>query len=107
MWYPDVIAVSAVVGASAAVAVAFRWFRHREHLATLAATQEPAGTVEARLRRLEAQVDRATEAVDAVAVELERVGEGQRFLAAQLADRVPAPAPPAAIEPRVRVVTPH
>jgi len=42
-------------------------------------------------------VDRATEAVDAVAVEVERVGEGQRFLAAQLADRVPAPAPPAAI----------
>jgi hypothetical protein len=39
-------------------------------------------------------VERVTEAVDAVAVEMERVGEGQRFLAAQLADRTAASGPP-------------
>jgi hypothetical protein len=111
MLYPDLIAVAAVVGAAATVAVTFRWFRHREHLATLSATQGPPGAldgaVDARLRRLEAQVERVTEAVDAVAVEVERVGEGQRFLAAQLADRVPAPAPPPAVHAGGRVVTPH
>jgi hypothetical protein len=115
MWYPDLIAVSTAVGAAAAVAVAFRWFRHREHLATLAASQEPAGVIEARLRRLEGQMARVTEAVDAVALEMERVGEGQRFLAAHLTDRVPAPAsplvPPSALPPAVQargqIVTPH
>jgi hypothetical protein len=119
MWYPDLIAVSTALGATAAVAVAFRWFRHREHLAALAATHEPAGAMEARLRRLEGQVERVTEAVDAVAVEMERVGEGQRFLAAQLADRtaasgpppvlpsVPPPARPTAVPAHGRIVTPR
>jgi hypothetical protein len=111
MLYPDLIAVAAVVGAAATVAVTFRWFRHREHLATLSATQGAPGRARWSGRRAaapaRAQVERVTEAVDAVAVEVERVGEGQRFLAAQLADRVPAPAPPPAVHAGGRVVTPH
>ena len=106
MWYPDLLAVP-VVGATAAI-VAFGWFRHRERLAALtpAASAESAAALAERLAHLEAQVARVTQAVDAVAVEVERVGEGQRFIAAQLAERPPAlrdvPAPA-----RGRVVTPH
>jgi hypothetical protein len=104
MWYPDLIAVSTVVAATAAVAVTFRWFRHRERLATLAAQHAPPDGVEARLRRIEAQLERVTGTMDAIAVEMERVGEGQRFLAARLVERPPAPP---AHQLHGRIVTPH
>jgi hypothetical protein len=110
MWYPDLLAVP-VVGATAIV-VAFGWFRHRERLAALAPADADPGALAARLAQLEAQVARVTQAVDAVAVEVERVGEGQRYLAAQLSERAsslaaaagPPDGPPQA---RGRVVTPH
>ena len=68
----------AVFGFPATVAIAFRWFRHRERMAAGAARHDPA--VEARLARLE-------QALDGVAIEMERMGEGQRFVTRLLADR--------------------
>jgi len=53
---------------------------------------------------LEQRLERMEQAIDAVAVEMERLGEAHRFTAKLLAERleaVPAPRPPA------RVVTPH
>jgi hypothetical protein len=48
-------------------------------------------------------VDQLTTAVDTIAVELERVAEGQRFVTKLLAERV---APPAH-RPGERSITPH
>ena len=44
------------------------------------------------------RLDRLEQAVDAIAIEMERVSEGQRFVARVLSER-PAPAPPNAAEP--------
>ena len=85
----------AVFGFPAATAVAFRWFRHRERLAVAgAARQDPAA--EARLARLE-------QALDAVAVEVERMSEGQRFVTRLLADRAAERGPTRAAEPTLDV----
>ena len=58
----------------------------------------------ARVDALEQRLERMEQAIDAVALEMERLGEAHRFTAKLLAERleaVPAPRPPA------RVVTPH
>ncbi len=106
---PSLIVLPAAIGIPAAVVLAFRWFRHREHMATLAPPPEPTHGLEARLARLdrvEAQIEHLARAVDAVAVEVERISEGQRFVTKLLAERPPAlPDVPAA--QRGRVVTPH
>jgi hypothetical protein len=50
-------------------------------------------------RPIDQRLERIEQAVDAIAVEMERVSEGQRFTTKLLADRVspaPAPAAPAA-----------
>ena len=41
------------------------------------------------LRALEARLARIEQAVDAIAIEVERVAEGQRFTTSLLSDRVP------------------
>lgn len=88
-----------IIGIPSAVLLTFRWFRHREHMATVARGHEHSPALEERLGRLE-------QAVDAIAVEMERVGEGQRFVTKLLADRAPArPEVPAA--QHGRVITPH
>ncbi|GJG86834.1 hypothetical protein tb265_20150 [Gemmatimonadetes bacterium T265] len=93
---PEVFIVPFVFGIPAVVVLAFRWFRHREHMAALAPPR--ADVLEARLEHLQ-------RAVEAVAVEVERIGEGQRFLTRAAAERaLPQPDLPAA---RGRVVTPH
>jgi hypothetical protein len=55
--------------------------------------RRPAGPATADVERLEARLVRIEQAVDAIAVEVERVAEGQRFTAAVLADRGASPAP--------------
>ena len=58
----------------------------------------------ARTDALERRLDRMEQAIDTIALEMERLGEAHRFTAKLLAERleaVPAPRPPA------RVVTPH
>jgi len=53
-----------------------------------------------------ARLERIEQAVDAVALEMERIGEGQRFVTKLLAER-PTPISDAQSLQRGRVVTPH
>lgn len=100
MFPSEVVVIPVTFGIPAAVVLAFRWFRHREHMATLGAPPAPehARAVEARLARLE-------QAVESVAIEVERVTEGQRFIARLLTERPPLLADPSAAG-RERVNTP-
>jgi len=54
---------------------------------------------------IEQRLERIEQAVEAVAVEMERVAEGQRFTAKLLAERAASRAPSAGTAPRVD--TPH
>jgi len=54
-------------------------FKHKEKMASLQAPQDQS-TIDARLQRVE-------QAMDAVAVEIERIGESQRFLTKVLTDK--------------------
>jgi hypothetical protein len=51
------------------------------------------GDVAARLQRME-------QAIDSIAIEVERISEGQRFTTKLLAERVPAPGSLSAPDPR-------
>lgn len=95
--------ISVLVAIPTAAAVAFRWFGHRERMAQLEASP-PAAPADDRLARVE-------RAVEAIAVEVERLGEGQRFVTRLLTEqqqRLPPHGPPSlAPSPRERVNTPH
>ncbi len=52
-------------------------------------------------------LDHLVNAVDAIAVEVERISEAQRFTAKVLAERTEAAAAPARIAAPERVITPH
>jgi len=101
---PEIIIVPVTFGIPALVVLAFRWFKHRERMAPLAPPAEAPHALEARLARIE-------QAVEAVAIEMERVSEGQRFVTRLLAERptpvLPDTAPAALAQQRGRVVTPH
>ena len=79
---PEVFIVPAVFGIPAAVILAKMWFRHKETMARLGSSPE-------RTRELEDRMVRVEQAVDAIAVEVERIGEGQRFVTKLLSDRAP------------------
>ena len=96
---PEIVVIPFVFGIPATVMVIRMWFRHQEKMATLRQPTASQPIIEARLERVE-------QALDAIAVEMERVGEGQRFLTRLLADR-PQALPDAADAKRGRVVTPH
>jgi hypothetical protein len=81
-------------------AVAFRWFRYRERVAAVAAQPGPVAELEARLARME-------RALEGVAVEMERMGEGQRFVTRVLAERGTAASPDAWATAGGRVLTPR
>ena len=95
-----------VVAAVAVIAVAGMAFarmpdRHRERMASLGSSPSTNRELESRLKRIE-------EAVDTIAIEMERMGEGQRFITKLLADRAPAEQlreRPAGAN--ARVTTPH
>ncbi|MEO8336318.1 MAG: hypothetical protein ABI664_15170 [bacterium] len=92
MLNPQVVIPLAVVLATP-VAMFYRWLQHRERLAAL--RSRSAIDAEADAERL-AHLERA---VEAIALEVERVGEGQRYLTRVLAERplpLPVEAPPAA-----------
>ncbi len=59
-----------------------------------------------RLDAIEARLVRMEETIDSVAVEMERIAEGQRFTAKLLAERA-SPAAPAPVPRDSRYVTPH
>jgi cytochrome c-type biogenesis protein CcmH/NrfG len=95
---PEMIIVPAIFGIVAAVVSLRLLLRHREKMASIATSQSKP-VAEERLERLE-------HAVEAIALEMERVGEGQRFLTKVLAERLPA----SGIRPGLdqgRVITPH
>jgi hypothetical protein len=99
MMLKQVIALLLVFGLPAAIVLVRMRFAHREKMATLVRAPEQTRALEARLERVE-------QAVDAIALEVERVGEGQRFLTKLLAERA-APHPNTPASPRERVSTPH
>ena len=93
----EVLLAVIMVGMPSAVVLARMWFKHRERMGLL---PNQAAALEQRMERLE-------QAVDAVALEVERVGEGQRFLAKVLTERAPDVLVPGRDTPRDRPVTPH
>jgi hypothetical protein len=81
---PEAIVVPIVFGIPAAVMITKMWFSHKEKMAGLSAPKG-ASMIDARLERVE-------QAVESIAIEMERVSEGQRFVTKLLIDRAP-PAP--------------
>jgi hypothetical protein len=101
----EVIVIPIVFGMPTLVILVKMWLGYRERQAMRQQTMMPnAEEILARLERIE-------QSVEAVAVEMERIGEGQRFttkLLAERAERVASPMPETAIRrPPERVVTPH
>jgi hypothetical protein len=98
---PEVIVVPVLVALPSIVIVIRMWLRHREKMAALGQTTRPSAELEARMQRVE-------QAVEAIAIEMERVGEGQRFLTKVLTDRLPSlPTSPSSQPQSGRVITPH
>jgi hypothetical protein len=97
--YQELIGLTVVVTVSAIVVVGIvkMWFSHQERIAGLQAPPEPNALLDARLERVE-------QTVESIAIEMERVSEGQRFVTRLLSER--AQVPPAAL-PKEREVTPH
>jgi predicted ATP-dependent serine protease len=89
-----VIATSIVTSAVVIISVT-RMLVHRNKSSAIAPSQ---------VREIETQLRELASSVDAIAIEVERISEGQRFTTKLLADR----ANPAAEAPRPpRVITPH
>lgn len=77
------------------------WFRHKERMASLTGATTANPMIEARLARIE-------EAVETIAIEMERMGEGQRFVTKLLADRAAQSLPESPKKSDGgRVTTPH
>jgi hypothetical protein len=85
---PEVIIVPVVFGLPTIVLVLRMWLGYRERMATRQ-TLPPAVAqdIVARLERLE-------QGLDALAIETERIGEGQRFTTRLLSERVSERATP-------------
>ena len=77
---PEIVIVPIVIGIPSFVVFARMWFKHKEKMATLAGTPTNNPALDARLSRIE-------EAVETIAIEMERMGEGQRFVTKLLAER--------------------
>jgi hypothetical protein len=104
---PEIIIVPAVFAIPGLVIFFRMWFRHKEKMAEMTGATKSNPMLEARLSRIE-------EAVETLAVEIERMGEGQRFVTKLLAERTGALPEPAKSNAAVvgagaagRVTTPH
>jgi len=87
-----ILAILAIVAGS--VGITRMAFAHREKMASLGSAPATNPVLEARLARME-------EALDAIAVEVERMGEGQRFVTKLLAERSGEPQRAAGGAPRL------
>ena len=96
----EVIIVPTVFALPCIVIFAKMWFRHKEKMITLRGAGANIPALEARLARIE-------EAVDTIAVEIERMGEGQRFVAKLLSERSPQLPEASKGSTSGRVTTPH
>ncbi len=77
---PEVIIVPIVFGLPAAVAITRMYFKHQEKMAELQRGSGAGLEINQRLERVESSIE-------AIAVEMERVGEGQRFVTKLLSER--------------------
>lgn len=97
---PEIIIIPVIFAASSFVLTVRMLLRHREKMATLQAGAGRSFDLESRLERIE-------QSVDTIAIEMERIGEGQRFVTKLLAERPATPLAEAKNPPRERVITPH
>jgi hypothetical protein len=72
--------VPIVFGLPAAVAITRMYFKHQEKMAELQRGSAPSSEMSQRLERVESSVE-------AIAIEMERIGEGQRFVTKLLSER--------------------
>lgn len=94
---PELIGITVVVTIPAIVIVLRMWLAHKERMAGLTGPKENASLLDARLERVE-------QTVESIAIEMERVSEGQRFVTKLLSERAREAS---AALPRERVITPH
>jgi hypothetical protein len=78
------VAVPLAIGCATSVGLLLRWLQHRERMARIAADRDRPPMEDARLARLE-------QAMEDMALEVERVGEGQRYVTRLLSERAAAP----------------
>jgi hypothetical protein len=77
--------VAGVVGMGCMTGILITWMKHRR------GKQLPTPELMHRLDEIADRVNRIETAVDATAIEVERISEGQRFTTRLLADRAGAP----------------
>ena len=77
--FPEVIIVPAIFAIPSSVIALKLWLGHKERMAKLAGANMLSPDAD-RMARVE-------QAIEAIAVEMERLGEGQRFLTRVLSDR--------------------
>ena len=100
MHNPEVVIVPIVFAIPAIVILAKMSFRHKEKMAELQVGPQRNSDLEARLDRIE-------QAVDTIAIEMERIGEGQRFVTKLLAERPSQAQLEQKNQQRDRTITPH
>lgn len=99
--YSDAIIAAMVIGMPSLVVTVWMILRHREKMTKRDVLPGASATgIEARLARLE-------DAIDGIALEMERLGEGQRFTAKLLAERGSRAETPVVARPPERISTPH
>jgi hypothetical protein len=96
---PEVVIIPIVFALPTFAIVVRMVLKHREKMAELNRGAPPPAALEERLARVE-------NSVDAIAIEMERVGEGQRFLVKVLSDRNQLPAGAPSSSPP-KTTTPH
>jgi len=87
-------------GAIIACAAAFAWAKWLKHRYDELKVERATAADAARLARLET-------AIEALAVELERIGETQRYTLKVLDEHLPRALPSGQIDKEPRVITPH
>jgi hypothetical protein len=81
----EAILAPIMFGVPGAVIIVKMWFSHKEKMAALGGPKTGTALLDARLARVE-------QTVESIAIEMERVSEGQRFVTKLMIDRAP-PAP--------------
>jgi hypothetical protein len=100
---PDAIEALSVFGGGALIAwaAAFAWAKWLKHRYDEYRVNAPASSIEAE------RITRIEQAVETLAVELERIGEGQRYTVKLLEDRLPQRLQTGRSGEPGRIVTPH
>jgi hypothetical protein len=77
------IVIPIVFGIPGIVLITKMWLSHKEKMAALGSGGPRSAITDARIERIE-------QAVDSIAIEMERVSEGQRFVTKLLSERAPS-----------------